>query len=333
MLGFLERGRERSYRAILEVRFVATATSTRAVVVMRWLEVIEIVPRLRSRFVAGVRHAGTMSTSSTHRPSTAAAPTVTARLVGGPTALFKIDGVRILTDPTFDPPGDHPIGKRNLIKTSEPAVSAGEIGDVDVVLLSHDQHPDNLDDEGREFIKTVPLVLTTGSAAQRLGGVAQELPIWRTHVLLRPDGRALRITGVPAQHGPAGTEHITGEVRGFVLSGDDLPTIYISGDNASLSIVRDIADHAGPIDVAVLFAGRARSPLMDAYLTFSADQAAEAAEILGSPVVIPMHVDGWKHLTQEPELIPEAFALRGIGDRLRVLSPGERIDLLADAHV
>lgn len=258
---------------------------------------------------------------------------VTARLVGGPTALFDIDGLRLLTDPTFDPPGDHPIGKRNLIKTSEPAVSAGEIGSVDAVLLSHDQHPDNLDDEGRAFIKTVPLVLTTASAAERLGGVAQELPIWRSHVLLRPDGRTLRITGVPAQHGPAGTEHITGEVRGFVLSGDGLPTIYVSGDNASLAVVREIADHAGPIDVAVLFAGRARSPLMDAYLTFSADQAAQAAEILGSPVVIPMHVDGWKHLTQDAGLIPRAFARREIGDRLLVLPPGETVDVLARADV
>ncbi|WP_221936944.1 MBL fold metallo-hydrolase [Mycolicibacterium sp. 018/SC-01/001] len=258
---------------------------------------------------------------------------MTATLVGGPTALFEIDGVRVLTDPTFDPPGDHPIGRRNLIKTSEPAVSVGEIGDVDVVLLSHDQHPDNLDDKGREFIKTVPLVLTTGSAARRLGGVAQELPIWRTRTLSRPDGRTLRITGVPAQHGPSGTEHITGEVRGFVLSGEDLPTIYISGDNASLVLVQEVADHSGPIDVAVLFAGRARSPLMDAYLTLSAEQTAEAAEILGSPVVIPMHVDSWGHLTEAKEQIPEVFALPGIRDRLRVLSPGEHIDLRTAINV
>jgi L-ascorbate metabolism protein UlaG (beta-lactamase superfamily) len=291
-----------------------------------WLKAIEKLRPLHSHLLADQSHDGSMTMTPARRSSTAGA-TVTARLVGGPTALFEIDGVRLLTDPTFDPPGDHPIGKRNLIKTSWPAVSAGAIGNVDVVLLSHDQHPDNLDDEGRGFIKTVPLILTTASAAHRLGGVAQELPIWRTHVLLRPDGRVLRITGVPAQHGPAGTEHITGEVRGFVLSGDDLPTIYISGDNASLSVVHEIADHAGPIDVAVLFAGRARSPLMDAYLTFSADQAAQAAEILGSPIVIPMHVDGWKHLTQDAELIPEAFAQREIGDRLLVLPAGQTIDL------
>ncbi len=72
---------------------------------------------------------------------------------------------------------------------------------------------------------------------------------------------------------------------------------------------------------------------MDAYLTFSADQAARAAEILGSPVVIPMHVDGWKHLTEDAELIPGAFARRGIRDRLLVLAAGEIVDVRRPANV
>ena len=43
---------------------------------------------------------------------------LTVRLVGGPTALIELGWVRLLTDPTFDPPGDHPIGTRVLTKTS-----------------------------------------------------------------------------------------------------------------------------------------------------------------------------------------------------------------------
>ncbi len=247
---------------------------------------------------------------------------MTAQLIGGSTAVFDIGGVRLVTDPTFDPPGDHVVGTRNLVKTGSPAVTVEHLGDIDAVLLSHDQHPDNLDAEGRKLLERVPLVLSTAAAAERLGGAVRDLPIWRHHIMARPDGGELRITGVPAQHGPAGTEHLTGEVRGFVLSGDGLPTVYISGDNASLSVVREVADHAGPIDIAVLFAGRARSPLMDAYLTLSADQAAQAAEILDSPVVIPMHIEGWQHLTQDAALVPEAFARRCLADRLLLLTPG-----------
>jgi L-ascorbate metabolism protein UlaG (beta-lactamase superfamily) len=31
--------------------------------------------------------------------------TLSITLIGGPTALIEIDGFRLLTDPTFDPPG------------------------------------------------------------------------------------------------------------------------------------------------------------------------------------------------------------------------------------
>lgn len=70
---------------------------------------------------------------------------------------------------------------------------------------------------------------------------------------------------------------------------------------------------------------------MDAYLTFSAAQAAEAAAILAASVVIPMHVDGWQHLTQDAALVPEAFARRGLADRLVVLKPGETIEIVVGA--
>jgi L-ascorbate metabolism protein UlaG (beta-lactamase superfamily) len=250
---------------------------------------------------------------------------VTVRLIGGPTALIEIGGLRLLTDPTFDPPGEYPIGARLLVKTGGPAVLPDALGPLDAVLLSHDQHPDNLDKLGRALLPRVPLVLSTGQAAARLGGNTRELPIWRSVALPRPDGGELRITGVPAQHGPDGTEELTGEVCGFVLSGDGVPTVYVSGDNASLAVVRDVAEHVGPVQVAVLFGGRARTPLMDAYLTFGAARLAEAAEILGSPVVIPIHVSDWAHFTETPDVLPSTFAARGLADRLVLLAPGETV--------
>lgn len=255
--------------------------------------------------------------------STSTTSSITVQLIGGPTALIDMGGVRFLTDPTFDPPGDHPVGQRMLVKTSAPAVSPEALGRVDAVLLSHDHHPDNLDDAGRAFLGQVPLVLTTGSGQQRLGGNAREVPLWRGVSLPRPDGGEVRVTGVPAQHGPTGSEHLVGEVRGFVLSGDGLPTVYVGGDNTSFPVVADVAQHAGPIDVAFLFGGHGRSPVMDAYLTFGSDELAKAAEILDAGTVIPIHLDGWQHLVESPETIPAAFAARGLADRLVMLTPGE----------
>ena len=68
-------------------------------------------------------------------------------------------------DPTFDPPGAHGY----LTKLTGPAVSAEALGSVDAVLVSHDQHPDNLDDDGRRMALASPLILTHPGAAGRLG--------------------------------------------------------------------------------------------------------------------------------------------------------------------
>ncbi|MEV4011280.1 MBL fold metallo-hydrolase [Nonomuraea angiospora] len=239
------------------------------------------------------------------------------RYLGGPTAVLEVGGVRLLTDPTFDAPGDYPIGNRALTKTAGPAFGTAELGAVDAVLLSHDQHPDNLDRAGRDYLASVPLVLSTGSAAGRLGASVRALPNWTSVTV----GDGLRVTGVPAQHGPDGTEHLVGEVTGFVLSGDGLPTVYVSGDNASLDVVREIAGRFGPVDVALLFAGGARTPLVDGYLTLTSDDAVTAAEILGARHVVPLHFEHWAHFTQGRDTVEKAFA--GFGDRLRLLAPGE----------
>jgi len=244
--------------------------------------------------------------------------------IGGPSALLDFGGVRLLTDPTFDPPGDYPIGSRVLTKTLGPAVAAAALGRVDAVLLSHDQHPDNLDHLGRDYLGQVPLVLSTGSAEQRVGGVVRRLANWDEQVLARSGGDDVHITGVPAQHGPDGTEHLVGEVTGFVLSGSGLPTVYVSGDNASLEVVRTVAARFPTIDIAILFAGGAQTPLLgDAYLTLTSALAVEAVEILGARQVVPVHFEHWAHFTQGPASLRDAFARSGVADRLHMPTPGE----------
>jgi L-ascorbate metabolism protein UlaG (beta-lactamase superfamily) len=240
------------------------------------------------------------------------------RRFGGPTVSFRYGGLTVLTDPTFDPPGEYPIGDRALVKTAAPAGSPDE--PTDVVLLSHDQHPDNLDAAGRAYALAAPLVLTTPVAAERLGHPARALAAWSAYDLARRDRPGdIRITAVPAQHGPAGTEHLTGPVTGFVLTGEDLPTVYVSGDNAALDAVRQIAGRFPTVDVAILFGGAARTPLVgDANLTLDAAGMIEATRILGSPHVIPVHLDSWAHFTEDIADVTRAFTAAGRSALLQV---------------
>ncbi|NUR31607.1 MAG: MBL fold metallo-hydrolase [Catenulispora sp.] len=250
--------------------------------------------------------------------------TLSVRYLGGPSALLNYGGIKILVDPTFDPPGEFPVGQRVLTKTAGPALTADEVGAVDVVLLSHDQHPDNLDRGGRDYVDKARLVLSTRSAEQRLGGAVLGLPNWVSQEFDRPEGGTAVVTGVPALHGPEGSESVVGEVTGFMLTGSGLPTVYVSGDNASLDRVREIAERYAPVDVALLFAGGARTPLLgDAYLTLNSTGAAEAAGILQAGTVVPLHFEQWAHFSEGAEPLRAAFETAGLSDRLRLLQPGE----------
>jgi L-ascorbate metabolism protein UlaG (beta-lactamase superfamily) len=249
-------------------------------------------------------------------------------VLGGPTTVVDIAGRRIVMDPTFDPPGSHAY----LTKITGPAVSADALGPVDAVLISHDEHPDNLDDDGRRLALSAPLVLTHPGAAGRLGPPAVGLAPWQSYEFSGGSG-PLAVQAVPAVHGPADGQcdasgHINCEVTGFVLSGLGLPTVYLSGDNASMSAVKGVADRIGDIDIAVLFAGAASVPTKEhgRPLTLTAARAAAAAELLGVQSVIPAHVDGWAHFSEGVDEFIAAFDQAGISNLLKVAPHGVWID-------
>jgi L-ascorbate metabolism protein UlaG (beta-lactamase superfamily) len=249
-------------------------------------------------------------------------PALTVTLVGGPTALLEYGGLRLLTDPTFDDaPRDYGRAPApSLHKTQGPAITADQIGDVDAVLLSHDHHPDNLDEAGRAFLARAGKVLTTTAGAERLGGDAIGLePGDKTRI------GAIEVTAVHAQHGPDGTDHLTGPVIGFVLRGDGLPSVYVSGDNASVEVVERIVEREGAMELAVLFAGGAslEGRFDGALLTLGGEEAARAARVLGARAVVAIHQEGWSHFSVPPEQLRRAFDEAGLAEVLVTLQPGQ----------
>ena len=255
----------------------------------------------------------------------------TLLLVGGPTALITYGGLRLLTDPTFDPPGEYPRPGTPIVlrKLVGPAVVLEDVLPVDAVLVSHDHHSDNLDHAGKEMLSRAGRVLTTGAGAERLGGNAVGMQPGDAVTIDRPGGGSVKVVAVPADHGPPEVASINGPVIGFVLVGDGLPRIYVSGDNASVDVVRGIAADHGPFDAVVLFIGGAQVP--EAYgpvdLTLSAGTAVEAARELGDAPIAPIHQDGWAHFTSAPADVEREFARAGLSGRLRPVAPGEQISL------
>jgi L-ascorbate metabolism protein UlaG (beta-lactamase superfamily) len=239
-------------------------------------------------------------------------------VIGGPTARIRIGNVVLLTDPTFDPAsGDYPSGSIVLHKTSGPALSIDEVGPVDVVLLSHDQHWDNLDRSGRGLLDRVPLVLTTTLGASRLGGTSQGLEPWQS-----VDVGDLRITATPARHGPAGYENLAGPVVGFVVSdratGRDL--VYVTGDTCWFDGVAEVARRFDP-DVVLAFAGAA-APRGPFHLTMDSNDVLETAAHFPGATVVPLHHEGWSHFTQSDDDLGIAFAAVGRTAQRLSVAPG-----------
>jgi L-ascorbate metabolism protein UlaG (beta-lactamase superfamily) len=245
-------------------------------------------------------------------------------LVGGPTAVLEYAGLRWLTDPALSPPGEYAGG---LVKTSGPAIEPEDLGPIDVVLLSHEHHSDNLDPAGREFLPNAGRVLTTVQGAERLGAGAVGLEPWSSVEVERAGGEAVKVTAVPAQHGPIGPDDPNGPVIGFMVEADGDDTLYVSGDNASIGVVRTIVDRLGQPDVAILFAGAVQRPqrFNGAYLTLSSDWAAEATKVLGVRATLPVHFEGWTHFTQGARELRAAFAGNSVSDRLVLAERGETV--------
>ena len=111
-------------------------------------------------------------------------------------------GLRLLTDPSFDPAGaEYPTNVYTLRKTEGPAVLLEQLGRIDAVLLTHDHDFDNLDYAGKKMLSKVGTVLTTAAGAERLKGNAVGLASWPITELRGPGGQVQRVTGTAARPG------------------------------------------------------------------------------------------------------------------------------------
>lgn len=235
--------------------------------------------------------------------------------LGGPTIILEIGGCRLMTDPTLDPAGET-FMINNIpayFKTQGPANI--DLGKMDAVLLSHDQHGDNLDHAGRELLKTVPKTLTTMAGAKRLNGNAVGLAPWQTLAL----NDRVMITATPARHGPAGSEHLTGEVTGFVVE-TSLVQIYITGDTVFYDGVKQVGIRFKP-NYVFIFAGAAK-PRGPFNVTMNTNDAIDTAFAFPSATIIPLHFEGWSHYTESGDMLQKSFHALGIDDRLKFLKAG-----------
>ncbi|CAG8920222.1 unnamed protein product [Penicillium salamii] len=261
------------------------------------------------------------------------------------TAILSIDGINFLTDPYFGDEGSFPSeldwSKARLMEDfgleeapssvelsiSKPgAMKLHDLPPIDAVLLSHEDHLDNLDAEGRKLLDG-RRVFTTMDGAKNLQPrpAVVGLKPWET-VPSVIGGREFRITGTPCKHFPIG------EVTGFILECDAFGiheesgkpnAIYFSGDTVYIDELKKIKDRVH-VTAAVLNLGNATFdfPIGPIQITMDGKQAVQLMEDLGADIMVPMHFEDWEHFTEHGQDLVKTFHEAGIMHKVCWTAPG-----------
>jgi L-ascorbate metabolism protein UlaG (beta-lactamase superfamily) len=224
--------------------------------------------------------------------------------IGTATVLLRYAGFTVLTDPNFLREGEqvhlgYGVRARRL---ANPALDFGALPPLDLVLLSH-LHEDHFDRlVARRLHKDTPIV-TTPRTAQQLEqkGFRHLYPLttWQSLSLLKGE-RELRITALPARHGPGPIARLLPEVMGSMLEFVTVPAqmpyrLYISGDTLLYKGLREIPQRYPAIDLGLFHLGGEQFVGLSA--SMNAKKGVEAISLLKPCVAIPIHYDDYTNFS------------------------------------
>jgi len=255
-----------------------------------------------------------------------------ATFIGTATVLLRLGAFTLLTDPNFLHAGQRAyLGYGMWSKRrTDPALTIEQLPPLDGVVLSH-LHGDHFDRVARHGLPRDLPVVTTQPARRRLHKwrftAAVGLSTWED-VVWRRDGETLRITAVPAQHGPAGIHRALPETMGTVIDWDRdgrrRLRLYITGDTLfRQEVLGEIPERFGDIDAALVHLGGTR--ILGMLLTMDGRDGAALSRLVNPRSILPVHYDDYPVFRD-----PLAGFLRlADGLPVRTMARGETVDLVA----
>lgn len=260
----------------------------------------------------------------------------TIQFIGNATVLIRYQGFTILTDPNFIDRGQKVslgfgLGSRRL---AGPAIGFDALPPVDLVLLTH-LHEDHFDPLVQRMLRRdIPIVTNpeAGEGLQRMGFTQRyALGRWDS-ITVRKGGARLRITALPARHGPAGFALLMPSVMGALLDFEDSRAggayrIYVSGDTVLYDELEQVAQRFPGIDLALLHLGGARM-LRGVRISMDGRDGARLLQRLGAQRAIPVHVDDYDMFASPLDEFRSAVLRAGLDQRVIYLGRGDTYGFL-----
>jgi len=283
-----------------------------------------------ARFIRGMlaeTTRGIEQPSSTPRPGTWDANTITAAWLGHSTVLLNFCGVHILTDPVlFSRVGaDLRVGTVGIKRLVSPALRPEQLPPIDVVLLSHAHH-DHMNFPSLRCLPPTARVVTARATSDLLRrthfNAVTELG-WGDRASLTTGNGDLQVSAFEVNHWGARWKHDRHRgYNGYVIEREGRKIIF-GGDTAMSQTFRSLRSKA-PYDLAIMPIGSYK-PWERSHCT--PEQAVKMANDAGAEHFLPIHfktfVLGKEGPTEPIERLQAAIsndriALRDIGQTFRL---------------
>lgn len=253
------------------------------------------------------------------------------QFIGTATVLIRYGGLTILTDPNFLHRGEHVHLGYGLQaqRLTDPAIDFDKLPHIDLVLLSH-LHGDHFDQlVEKKLRKDIPIVTTPEAARglQEIGfTVLHGLPTWDV-LAVKKGSTTLRISAMPARHGPPGGAVALPETMGSMLEfstagGQPAYRMYISGDTLVYEDIEEIPRRYPDIDLALLHLGGTRI-LGVVKVTMDGKDGVKMLQIVAPQHAVPIHYNDYDVFKSPLSDFEKEVKAAGLQDKVTYLKHGD----------